>query len=127
MTKPREFYIILPPCGCSTMASTTAFQAVYDGSIPFTRSREHISRGRAAWQLAGPITLRSPVRIRPPQQVANAAIVQLARTSPCQGEGRQFKSGLPLEAKNRPITHTIHPSCMAKRNPFIKRVSSFRG
>ncbi len=28
-----------PPCGCSTMASTTAFQAVYDGSIPFTRSR----------------------------------------------------------------------------------------
>ena len=53
-----------------------------------------IPRDRAARQLAGPITLRSPVQIRLPQQ--RAVVVQLARTSPCQGEGRQFKSGLPL-------------------------------
>ncbi len=34
-----------------------------------------------------------------------AVVVQLARTSPCQGEGRRFESGLPLRSKNRLIDY----------------------
>ena len=30
------------------------------------------------------------------KHVRYAVVVQLARTSPCQGEGRRFESGLPL-------------------------------
>ncbi len=59
----------------------SAFQAEYAGSIPATRSDllpvhevhlkntdNHISRGRAVWQLVGLITRRSLVQIQPPQQ-----------------------------------------------------------
>ena len=30
----------------------------------------------------------------------NAEVAQLARASPCQGEGRRFESGLPLHFLN---------------------------
>ena len=32
-----------------------------------------------------------------------AVVVQLARTSPCQGEGRRFESGLPLKEKRNKL------------------------
>ena len=38
-----------------------------------------------------------------PGLATNAVVAQLARASPCQGEGRQFESGLPL---NIPETAT---------------------
>lgn len=55
------------------MAITSAFQADDVGSIPITRSTYRLSiadahRGVEQRQLVGPITRRSSVRIRPPQQ-----------------------------------------------------------
>ena len=35
-----------------------------------------------------------------PEGRSHAVVVQLARTLPCQGRGRQFESGLPLIQKN---------------------------
>ena len=34
------YYILAIPCGCSTSASASAFQAEEVGSIPITRSRK---------------------------------------------------------------------------------------